>query len=389
MPRSMLKKASTLILSTATGFALWSAQPGFSQDGPPAWVAFDGPVLPSPASLEPPRPAIRPPAPQPEKPAPKPPKYAQTTAGSPQKSFSRTAVLKQPERSPRPAVSRSAQPEGMVQLLAPTATAPPRRPTAALIQPGDSRVRTGYSLPVIVPRFPPPKSAAKEAQQVIPSEPVPALNPVSRPAPPPGYLPPPAPPAESGTEKFEMPIAARSAGKPISAPEIATAPVVTTQAEPPASTNAVPRPTNVWKAIPVSTTALAPAAKAVETLAPAAALPIGLEGFCPVTLREGRTRVQGSRQFASPYQGKLYLMASAQARRRFEDYPELYAPALGGRDVVQSSGSQAVPGSLTNAVWYQRQLYLFQDEGSLKTFTANPEKYLADKGPQADRPNQR
>ena len=103
---------------------------------------------------------------------------------------------------------------------------------------------------------------------------------------------------------------------------------------------------------------------------------VGLEGFCPVTLRDARTQIQGSEQYKSHWQGTVYRLASADAKKRFDAHPEFYAPAKGGIDVIKAvTLGQKVQGSIEHAAWYRRQLYLFQDESTQKLFTSNPAKY--------------
>lgn len=103
---------------------------------------------------------------------------------------------------------------------------------------------------------------------------------------------------------------------------------------------------------------------------------VGLGGFCPVTLRDNRIEVPGRAEHQCEWQGVIYNLASAQAKARFESHPEQYAPAHGGFDVTLiSHQGHEIPGTLEHAVWYRRHLYLFRDAASLKTFTANPAKF--------------
>ncbi len=110
---------------------------------------------------------------------------------------------------------------------------------------------------------------------------------------------------------------------------------------------------------------------------PAAARVVALKGCCPVTLRNKRVEVPGRAEHQSHWEGAVYHLASAEAKQRFDAHPEHYAPAHAGLDVTLTSHKgQAIPGSLQHAVWYRRQLYLFHDAESLKTFSANPGKYV-------------
>lgn len=104
---------------------------------------------------------------------------------------------------------------------------------------------------------------------------------------------------------------------------------------------------------------------------------VGLRGCCPVTLRDNRMEAPGRSEHQCEWQGVTYRLASAEAKARFEAHPEHYAPAHGGCDVtLTSQQGQQSPGSLEHAIWYRKQLYLFRDASSLKSFTANPAKYV-------------
>ena len=362
MRRSLIQKAGTIFLSTATGFCFWSAEAAFGQDPAGAdeiqrrlieMYAREGRTLPGyeeiPASpsgpafaaptLEPPRPAIRP----------------------------------EPQ----------APPARQVEEL----PAPPLTPASR----ADGNPQTG---PQIVPRFAAPPSKLSSAPAITAGPSTSALPPQAPLVPPtalpPGYLQPPAPPEETEEDAFVMPILSVPTMKSVAGPEVSVTPPVTTYAEPaepasPAIENQAPSASSrtvvefssTWTPISEIASA-APALSSVPVAeVPSGHWPVGLKGYCPVTLREGRTQVKGSERFASPWQGTLYYMASAEARWKFEINPEFYAPALGGLDVIKSSHQgQKVEGSLEHAIWYRRQLYLFEDENSLKTFTADPQKYL-------------
>lgn len=119
------------------------------------------------------------------------------------------------------------------------------------------------------------------------------------------------------------------------------------------------------------------AAAKVEASKPVVAKAVALSGFCPVTLRDQRTQVRGSSNYASQWQGANYHFVSADAKQKFDANPERYAPAHKGLDITLTTHEgHDIPGSLEHAVWYQRQLYLFRDGEGLKTFTANPAKFV-------------
>ncbi len=106
---------------------------------------------------------------------------------------------------------------------------------------------------------------------------------------------------------------------------------------------------------------------------------LGMEGCCPVTLRDRRVMVPGKAEYTTVWEGVTYRFASTQAQAEFQAQPANFAPAKAGRDVILlATSGQQVPGSLEHAVWYHRRLYLFQSPQTMEAFSANPEKYITE-----------
>jgi protein disulfide-isomerase len=102
----------------------------------------------------------------------------------------------------------------------------------------------------------------------------------------------------------------------------------------------------------------------------------GLEGFCPVALRELRQWKQGLERHSCEYQGITYRFSSAAARDAFVATPELYAPELQGCDpVILTKDRRAVTGSIRFGVWLDGRLFLFQDAATRRAFKDAPELY--------------
>ena len=153
----------------------------------------------------------------------------------------------------------------------------------------------------------------------------------------------------------------------------------------PTQSAARPKPAEKQKSIVQHEPKTAPAAPAalpsplaLEIPAPLPPLPrwpVGLEGCCPVTLRDRRVMVPGKAEHATEWQGVTYRFVSAQAQAEFEARPEHYAPAKSGRDViVLATSGQQVAGSLQHAVWYHRQLYLFQNSETMASLQRRSRK---------------
>ena len=108
----------------------------------------------------------------------------------------------------------------------------------------------------------------------------------------------------------------------------------------------------------------------------------GFMGFCPVTLRDHKTLVDGSPEFTSTFGGERFEFASADAKAAFDADPLRYSPANGGRDIVLAAGRIEVPGSLQHATYYKNKLYLFRSEQTCRLFEADPARYVVEDEPQ-------
>ena len=107
-------------------------------------------------------------------------------------------------------------------------------------------------------------------------------------------------------------------------------------------------------------------------------MPVGLEGYCPVTLVDKGTWVEGRAQWGVRHRGRTYLFAGDQAQKVFLSDPDRYAPALSGDDPVLAIDSgKAVPGQRRYGVTYQSRMYLFSSPESRSTFASNPQRFTA------------
>jgi YHS domain-containing protein/thiol-disulfide isomerase/thioredoxin len=106
--------------------------------------------------------------------------------------------------------------------------------------------------------------------------------------------------------------------------------------------------------------------------------PVGLDGYCPVTLAEQATWTEGRAQWGVQHRGRSYLFTSATEQQRFLQDPDRYAPALSGDDVVLAfeAGNQ-IPGQRRYGVTYQGRIYLFSSLETRSRFAANPQAYAS------------
>ena len=152
-------------------------------------------------------------------------------------------------------------------------------------------------------------------------------------------------------------------------------PAVTKPEPPPTMPPARPQ----WPG-PLAATAppAAAAPPAASTPAPAAeaTMPLGLEGYCPVTLAEKQVWTEGRPQYGARHRGRTYLFAGPEQQRTFLADPDRYAPALSGDDpVLAFEQGKSMPGQRRYGVVCQSRMFLFATPATRDAFAANPEKY--------------
>lgn len=107
-------------------------------------------------------------------------------------------------------------------------------------------------------------------------------------------------------------------------------------------------------------------------------MPLGLEGYCPVTLSERGTWVEGRAQWGVRHRGRTYLFAGPEQQQAFLTSPDRYSPALSGDDpVVAFESGRSEPGRRAYGVTYQARMYLFATPETRAAFSADPGRYTA------------
>ncbi|MFM7135755.1 MAG: thioredoxin family protein [Planctomycetota bacterium] len=142
----------------------------------------------------------------------------------------------------------------------------------------------------------------------------------------------------------------------------------------PASEAPAPPPT-MPPARPQWPAALTRVEPTVDQLGP---MPLGLEGYCPVTVVERNSWVEGRPQWGARHRGRTYLFAGPEQQQAFLADPDRYAPALSGDDPVLAFDSgKCTPGQRRYGVTYQSRMYLFSSSETRDAFAANPHRYTA------------
>ncbi len=106
--------------------------------------------------------------------------------------------------------------------------------------------------------------------------------------------------------------------------------------------------------------------------------PLGLDGFCPVSLVERKKWVAGDPLWGAIHRGRTYLFCGEGERQRFMANPDRFSPVASGNDPVLANQGKAVEGSRKHGVTYEGRIYLFSDENTLAEFHRNPTRYSAE-----------
>jgi len=114
--------------------------------------------------------------------------------------------------------------------------------------------------------------------------------------------------------------------------------------------------------------------------------PLGLDGYCPVTLVEKETWQRGDPFCFAIHDGCLYRFAGKPERKRFLETPDAFAPVASGRDItIATDQDDVVPGKREHGCYYRGKVYLFASEEALAKFAANPDRYAGETAyPQPD-----
>lgn len=105
--------------------------------------------------------------------------------------------------------------------------------------------------------------------------------------------------------------------------------------------------------------------------------PIGIEGYCCVTLGEETKWEKGDPRFGVIHRGRTYLFVGQAEKEKFLVDPDSYSPVLSGIDPVAfAERGTVVVGKRKHGAFYDKHVYLFADEAALNTFWKSPEKYM-------------
>jgi len=107
------------------------------------------------------------------------------------------------------------------------------------------------------------------------------------------------------------------------------------------------------------------------------AMPLAVDGFCPVELSLHGRWVQGDPRWTVVYKGFIYRLSGSVQRQEFLANPEKFIPANGGFDpVVSVTQRRNVPGQVNFCAAYKGRIYMFSNAATQDYFRNNPEPYL-------------
>ncbi len=114
----------------------------------------------------------------------------------------------------------------------------------------------------------------------------------------------------------------------------------------------------------------------IQTGEPGVPMPVGLEGYCAVSLIEKGQWVEGRAKWGVRHRGRTYLFAGPEEQQAFRTNPDRYAPGLSGDDpVLAIDAGRQTPGQRQYGVSYRSKVYLFSSPDTQAAFKADPQKY--------------
>jgi len=109
--------------------------------------------------------------------------------------------------------------------------------------------------------------------------------------------------------------------------------------------------------------------------------PVALEGYCPVCMIDRAEMVKGKSGETTVHNGKKYLFASSENKRRFLQSPAKYLPGADGDCVVSLvDGGKRVAGDTKYPAMYGEKVFFLADKQSRDKFLKDPESYVDAKG---------
>lgn len=107
----------------------------------------------------------------------------------------------------------------------------------------------------------------------------------------------------------------------------------------------------------------------------AAAVPLGFEGYCLVSLLDERDFRKGLSSYSITHKGVSLRFRSKDFRDRFLEAPEKYWPANDGKSPVALEEGEAKTGEARLAMIFRKRLYFFLNTQEQAAFRQTPSQY--------------
>jgi YHS domain-containing protein len=108
-----------------------------------------------------------------------------------------------------------------------------------------------------------------------------------------------------------------------------------------------------------------------------AALPVALDGFCPVELSLHNRWTQGDPRWSVTHKGITYHLSGNNQRQEFLSNPEKYKLVNNGIDlVILATENRNVAGQINYCAAYKGRIYMFSSAKTQEYFQKNPELYI-------------
>ncbi|MHB1558984.1 MAG: thioredoxin family protein [Isosphaeraceae bacterium] len=103
---------------------------------------------------------------------------------------------------------------------------------------------------------------------------------------------------------------------------------------------------------------------------------LALAGYCPVTLRTDRKLVAGRAEHTVEHDGQVYRFAGEAQKAKFRQDPKRFIPVNRGNcPVTQVEQSVRRPGSPRWGLLYEGRLYVFASDEARRRFREEPSRY--------------
>ena len=100
---------------------------------------------------------------------------------------------------------------------------------------------------------------------------------------------------------------------------------------------------------------------------------VQLDGYCPVAYLVMEKSVEGDSKYSSTYEGEIYYLANADAKKMFDAEPEKYLPKYDGYCAAAAAMDKLMESDPQLFSVYDGATYLFSNQMAKESFDKDPE----------------